>query len=149
MACVVGGTKDCMTVAEKNDCSIEGSPKESAPLEVCTIRFLLLDGNDFHLAFPPERTVLQLKEKIIADIPQAFLSFLNNSHLPTPTNSLDLRIFYFGKDLENDKTLQDYRFSPQEVSTVHLVVKIRTEQVVQSEKEEMKRQRACASCVIS
>ncbi|EME27758.1 hypothetical protein Gasu2_43800 [Galdieria sulphuraria] len=146
MACVANEPAGWKTSYEPtqladNECS-------TPQLEVCTIRFLLLDGNDFRVAFPPNTTVLQLKERVLEDRPQAFLSFLEHNRLPSPLYPSDIRLFYFGKDMEEEKTLQDYGISPQEVSTIHFVVRMRTHQVVQSEKDEVKKQRACASCVI-
>ncbi|KAK4526339.1 hypothetical protein GAYE_SCF23G4253 [Galdieria yellowstonensis] len=131
-----------------NDCLAPSSHPSSPSLQVCTIRFLLLDSNDFRIAFPPETTILQLKQRVLEDQPQAFLNFLEHNRLPRPLYPSDIRLFYFGKDMEDEKTLRDYEISPEQVTTVHFVVRMRTQQVVQSEKEEMKKQRGCASCVI-
>ncbi|GJQ13952.1 hypothetical protein GpartN1_g5743.t1 [Galdieria partita] len=145
MACVANEPAGWKTNCEPT----QPADKDCTPeLEVCTIRFLLLDSNDFRVAFPPDTTILQLKKRVLEDQPQAFLSFLEHNRLPLPLYPSDVRLFYFGKDMEEDKTLQDYGISPQEVSTIHFVVRMKTHQVVQSEKEEVKKQRACASCVI-
>jgi hypothetical protein len=154
MACVadepagwIPSTEAAQTPVD-NDCLAPSSHPSSPSLQVCTIRFLLLDSNDFRIAFPPETTILQLKQRVLEDQPQAFLNFLEHNRLPRPLYPSDIRLFYFGKDMEDEKTLRDYEISPEQVTTVHFVVRMRTQQVVQSEKEEMKKQRGCASCVI-
>jgi hypothetical protein len=154
MACVadepagwIPSTEAAQTPVD-NDCLAPSSHPSSPSLQICTIRFLLLDSNDFRIAFPPETTILQLKQRVLEDQPQAFLNFLEHNRLPRPLYPSDIRLFYFGKDMEDEKTLRDYEISPEQVTTVHFVVRMRTQQVVQSEKEEMKKQRGCASCVI-
>lgn len=67
MACVANETTGYTSLEPRQSTDAECSSPE---LEVCTIRFLLLDGNDFRIAFPPGTTVLQLKQRVLEDQPQ-------------------------------------------------------------------------------
>jgi hypothetical protein len=112
MACVadepagwIPSTEAAQTPVD-NDCLAPSSHPSSPSLQICTIRFLLLDSNDFRIAFPPETTILQLKQRVLEDQPQAFLNFLEHNRLPRPLYPSDIRLFYFGKDMEDEKTLR-------------------------------------------
>lgn len=68
----------------------------------------MVDGESFHMCFPQNTTIRNVKQALVDKKPAELITFLQSSapSSPPPTKTDELRILHLGKFLEDSTTLQ-------------------------------------------
>jgi Ubiquitin-2 like Rad60 SUMO-like len=74
----------------------------------CELRFLMVNGESFHLRFPQASTIRDVKQALVDRKPAELIDFIQSSSpgSPPPSKTEELRILHLGKFLEDAKSLQ-------------------------------------------